>query len=343
MKTSDFDYHLPQELIAQTPAVRRDQSRLLLLERSTGETKHLKFKDLPDLLQYGDVLVLNDTKVIPARLQGNRQTGAGVEVFLLHSTENGYWRCLVNPGRKVRPGDRIFFNDELSAEIIDRNLDGTRNVKFIFDGDFQAILEKTGQVPLPPYIKRKILNPNDRERYQTIYAARAGAVAAPTAGLHFTKEILNTLGKRRIKLVYITLHVGLGTFKPVSADDIKDHQMEAEWYLISEKSAATINRSIEAGNRIVAVGTTVVRALESAWKLETDALESGSGWTNIFITPGYSFHVIDALLTNFHLPRSTLIMLVSAFADREKVLTAYEEAVRQKYRFYSYGDCMLIK
>lgn len=341
MKTSDFDYHLPEELIAQHPAARRDGSRMLHLEKSRGSLTDRQFADLPGLLQPGDVLVLNDTRVIPARLFGTRQTGARVEIFLLHERESGLWQCLVQPGRKARPGDTITIGEGFTAHIEERLADGSRLVRFDFDGDFEQQLHKHGHVPLPPYIKRNEDEKEDLDRYQTVFAERAGAVAAPTAGLHFTPIMLEQLSGMGVRIARITLHVGIGTFKPVTAEEITDHQMDAEWFEIGPEAADAINQGMESG-RVVAVGTTSVRTLESAFDKQTGGISPGAGWTRLFITPGYQFNMIDALLTNFHLPRSTLIMLVSALAGRDSVLAAYRHAVEQRYRFYSYGDCMLV-
>jgi S-adenosylmethionine:tRNA ribosyltransferase-isomerase len=341
MKTSDFEYVLPKELIAQRPAERRDESRMLVLNRAGGTTAHRQFSDFPVLLNEDDLLVLNDTRVIPARLIGKRSSGARVELFLLHPAENGLWRCLVQPGRKVRPGDTVLFGDVLKAEIVERNDDGSRDVRFIYEGDFEEVLNQVGHVPLPPYIQRDDVK-EDRERYQTVYAHRPGAVAAPTAGLHFTPEMLDQLAGKGVDVRMVTLHVGLGTFKPVTAEEVTDHRMESEWYEISSEVAEAVNSAKSEGRRIIAVGTTCVRTLESAWNQEKGELTPGTAWTDIFIYPGYRFKVVDALLTNFHLPCSTLIMLVSALAGREKILSAYQEAVEEKYRFYSYGDCMFI-
>lgn len=342
MKTSDFNYHLPQELIAQHPAEKRELSRMMILESNSGSTSCHLFREFPTMLQRGDVLVINDTKVIPARLKGNRKSGAKVELFLLHPEDNGNWRCLVNPGRKVRPGDTVEFAGKLTADIIARYEDGTRSVKFSHEGSFEEAIEVAGEIPLPPYIKREEQEKADKERYQTVYAAAPGAVAAPTAGLHFTPEILETLEAKGVEIARVTLHVGMGTFKPVSAEEVADHKMDSEWFEITTETAAIVTLAKAQGRRIIAVGTTSVRTLESAWNTEENKLDSGCRWTEIFITPGYKFKAVDALLTNFHLPCSTLIMLISAMAGRENVLAAYEKAVSEKFRFYSYGDCMFI-
>jgi S-adenosylmethionine:tRNA ribosyltransferase-isomerase len=341
MLTADFDYHLPPELIAQHPAARRDGSRMLVLARDGEGVSHRLFSDFPALLRPGDVLVINDTRVIPARLLGRKPTGAEVEIFLLNPLAGDLWRCLVNPGRKLRPGDRVLFGETMAAEIVDRHADGSRSVRFAHDGDFQTALEKVGHIPLPPYIHRAGDEPEDRERYQTVYAAQPGAVAAPTAGLHFTPELLAAVEARGARLARITLHVGIGTFRPVTAELAEEHRMEAERYEISPEAAALITGA-RPGGRIFAVGTTSVRTLESAWDDEINGIRAGSAWTSLYIRPGYAFRAVDALLTNFHLPKSTLLMLVSAFAGRERVLAAYAEAVREGYRFYSYGDCMVI-
>ena len=342
LKLADFDYELPPGMIAQHAAEPRDSSRLLLLRRSSGGLSHHVFRELPGLLERGDLLVLNDTRVIPARMLGRRSSGGRIEVLLLHRIEDDTWRCMVNPGRKIHPGDTIVFSDELSGKVIDRTEGGTRSIRFESDGDFDAVLQRTGITPLPPYIRRDEPEEGDRERYQTIYAERPGAVAAPTAGLHFTERVLGELAEHGVETVRLTLHVGPGTFRPVKVEDIDEHRMDGEWYELSEESAARINETRSAGRRVVAVGTTAVRSLESAWDGSSGRIEPGSGWTELFIRPGHRFGAVDAMLTNFHLPRSTLLMLVSAFAGRETILAAYAEAVRQGYRFYSYGDYMLI-
>ena len=342
MHASEFDYFLPPELIAQHPVVPRDASRMMLLDRSEGRVEHLAFRDLPSLLQSGDLLVANDTRVIPARLIGHRSTGARVEVLLLHCLEKQTWRCMVNPGRKVKPGDNLTFSDELTGEVLERMEGGTRSIQFVCRDDFETVLERTGQTPLPPYISRPQPDPADREKYQTVFAQQPGAVAAPTAGLHFSDSVVGQIKEHGICLARITLHVGLGTFQPVKTGEIDQHKMDNEWYEISAETAELINETKSAGRQVIAVGTTVVRTLESAWDSRNRRVKAYSGWTDLFIRPGYDFRVVDALLTNFHLPRSTLLMLVSAFAGREFTLRAYEEAIREGYRFYSYGDCMLI-
>jgi S-adenosylmethionine:tRNA ribosyltransferase-isomerase len=341
LKLSDFDYHLPQGMIAQHPIEPRDGSRMMVLRRPSG-IEHRQFRDFPSFLEPSDVLVLNDTRVIPARLLGRRSTGAQIEVLLIHPLNETTWRCMVNPGRKVRPGDTINFSPELSGEVVSRTEGGTRAIRFSFNGNFEGVLERTGLTPLPPYIKRNSPEEGDRLRYQTVYAEKAGAVAAPTAGLHFTENILEEVRSRGVRIARLTLHVGPGTFQPVKVEEIEKHRMDSEWYEVGTEAAETINAARSAGGRLVAVGTTAVRTLESVWDERSAAIMPGSGWTNLFIRPGHRFRAVDALLTNFHLPRSTLLMLVSAFAGRERILAAYEEAIRAGYRFYSYGDCMLI-
>ncbi|HUX08792.1 MAG TPA: tRNA preQ1(34) S-adenosylmethionine ribosyltransferase-isomerase QueA [Acidobacteriota bacterium] len=341
MRLSDFDYHLQQERIAQHPVEPRDSSRLMLVSRD-GRFEHRRFHDFPSFLNPGDVLVLNDTRVIPARLIGHRSSGAKIEVLLVHPLSENIWRCMVNPGRKVRPGDTIVFSDELSGEVVKRTEGGTRAIRFIHEGELEELLQHTGQTPLPPYIRRKEPEEGDRERYQTVYAEKAGAVAAPTAGLHFTEEVLGRIRSHGIDIARLTLHVGPGTFQPVKVDEIDKHRMDSEWYEVSDEAAMMINAARSAGGRIIAVGTTAVRTLETVWDNNTGSVGHGTGWTNLFIRPGYKFRAVDALLTNFHLPRSTLLMLVCAFAGRETILSAYEEAKREGYRFYSYGDCMFI-
>jgi S-adenosylmethionine:tRNA ribosyltransferase-isomerase len=338
MLLSDFDYHLPEGLIAQHPAAVRDQSRLLVLGRADGAVSHRRFFDLPEYLVSGDTMVFNDTRVIPARLIGCK-TGSGgkVEVFLLHRLAEDRWEALVRPGRKLRPETKVTFSDELACEILAVTDFGGRIVRFLYDGIFEEILDRLGETPLPPYIHSRL---TDKERYQTVYAKERGSAAAPTAGLHFTAELLEKLKSRGINLAFVTLHVGLGTFRPVSAEDITSHKMHREFYSVPPETAAIVNRTRESGGRIVAVGTTAVRTLETA--AATGRLEAGSGWTEIFIYPGYSFRMVDALITNFHLPKSTLLMLISAFAGRENVLAAYRTAVAENYRFFSFGDAMLI-
>jgi len=338
MLLTDFDYHLPDGLIAQRPLPVRDQSRLLVLGRATGAVAHRRFTDLPACLAPGDTLVFNDTRVIPARLVGVKaDTGARVEVFLLSRLTADTWEALVKPGRKLRPGAAVKFGEELTGEILAVTEFGGRVVRFVFNGVFEEILDRLGETPLPPYIRHKLA---DAERYQTVYARERGSAAAPTAGLHFTPELLAKLRQNSIEFAFITLHVGLATFRPVAVDDITRHKLHREYYFIPPAAAETINRTRERGGRIVAVGTTAVRTLETATKEGTVA--AGGGWTEIFIYPGYRFQMIDALITNFHLPRSTLLMLVSAFAGRDNILAAYREAIREQYRFFSFGDAMLI-
>ena len=341
MKTSDFFYELPEELIAQDPIKDRSASRLLHLDRKTGETKHEKFTDLPSHLREGDCLVINDTKVIPARLYGRREgTGGAVEVLLLKRLGDSSWECLVRPGRKCRPGSRLEFGEgRLRAEITDVIGDGNRIIRFEYEGIFEEILDELGEMPLPPYIKHKLA---EKDRYQTVYARVSGSAAAPTAGLHFTEELLAKIREMGVKIAHVTLHVGLGTFRPVKAEEVTDHHMHTEFYQIDTDQAALINDTRKAGGRVICVGTTSVRTLESAAD-ENGFLHAGSGDTAIFIYPGYRFKITDALITNFHLPESTLIMLVSAFAGRENVLAAYREAVEERYRFFSFGDAMMIE
>ncbi len=340
MKTSDFYYDLPPELIAQTPLERRDGSRLMTLDKATGAVGHAHFYDLPSYLKPGDCLVLNDSRVLPARLIGHRQPGGGAcEVLLLTDKGDKTWECLVRPGRKLREGAQVVFGDgELTAEIAEVLPDGNRLVKFHYDGIFLEVLERLGKMPLPPYIKAEL---QDRERYQTVYSKETGSAAAPTAGLHFTKELLAQLEDMGIKVCYVTLHVGLGTFRPVGEEDLEDHEMHKEFCTVPQETADMVNAAKRDGGRVICVGTTSCRTVES-WAGEDGTLKAGSGWTGIYIYPGYRFKVLDALVTNFHLPESTLIMLVSALAGRENVLAAYAEAVREKYRFFSFGDAMFI-
>ncbi len=340
MKTSDFYFELPKELIAQDPLDDRSASRLLVMDRETGECEHSIFKHITDYLRPGDCLVLNNTKVIPARLFGVREeTGASIEVLLLKRQADDVWETLVRPGKKARPGTRIIFGEGmLVGEVTDVVEDGNRLIRFYYDGIFEEILDALGQMPLPPYITHEL---KDRDRYQTVYAKYDGSAAAPTAGLHFTPELLGSLRDMGVVIAEITLHVGLGTFRPVKAEEITDHHMHAEFYQIDEAAAEKINRAHDGGGRVVCVGTTSCRTVESAAD-ENGHLEPCSGWTDIFIYPGYRFRVMDALITNFHLPESTLLMLVSAFAGRENILAAYEEAVRERYRFFSFGDAMFL-
>ena len=342
MKVSDFDYELPKELIAKFPVEPRDSSRLMVLHRNTGEIEHRIFRDIVEYLKPGDVLVINDTKVIPARLFGKLETGGKVELLLVRQPGPGTWEVMAKPARKLKEGKRIYFDEELEAVVKGYSGEGRRIVEFILKSnkDFMEKLEEIGHIPLPPYIEREE-KPEDREKYQTVFARKEGAVAAPTAGLHFTEELLQKLKDKGIIIKNITLHVGPGTFKPVKVENVEEHQMDYETYHVPEDTAAEINRAKEEGRRVIAVGTTVTRTLESA--AEKDGkVKPGEGSTNLFIYPGYRFKVIDALITNFHLPRSTLLMLVSAFAGRERILNAYREAVKKGYRFYSYGDAMFI-
>ena len=340
MKTSDFNYELPEELIAQEPLEDRASSRLLVLHKDTGEREHKHFQEIRDYLRAGDCLVINDTRVLPARLFGERAgTGAVIEVLLLVRRELDVWEVLVRPGRKARPGDRISFGGgRLTAEVLTIVEDGNRLVRFHYDGVFEAILEELGEMPLPPYITHKL---EDKTRYQTVYAAHDGSAAAPTAGLHFTPELLKEIEEMGVKIAHVTLHVGLGTFRPVKVDDVLDHEMHAEYYVVEEEQAAIMNEAKRNGGRIFAVGTTSTRTLESVTD-ENGVIQAKSGWTKIFIYPGYTFKAVDCLITNFHLPESTLIMLVSALAGKELVMETYAEAVRERYRFFSFGDAMLI-
>ena len=340
MKTSDFYYDLPPELIAQTPLERRDGSRLLTLDKRTGETGHGHFYDLPRLLRPGDCLVMNDSRVLPARLLGRREpTGGAAEVLLLVDRGDQVWECLVRPGRKVKPGTRLSFGEgALTAEVLETLEGGNRLIRFDYEGIFLETLERLGKMPLPPYIKEEL---NDPERYQTVYSRQVGSAAAPTAGLHFTRKLLDQIQAMGVSLCYVTLHVGLGTFRPVKEDEITDHEMHAEYCMIPQETADIINRTKQTGGRVVCVGTTSCRTIES-WAGEDGTLKASAGWTDIFIYPGYRFKVLDALVTNFHLPESTLVMLVSALAGREHILAAYEEAVRERYRFFSFGDAMFI-
>ena len=340
MKTSDFYYDLPQELIAQTPIEKRDTSRLMTLDRVSGATGHHHFYDLPDYLNPGDCLILNNSRVLPARLVGQRLPGGGIcEVLLLNDRGDKVWECLVRPGRKLRKGTRLSFgNGELTAEIVEQLEEGGRLIRFDYEGIFLETLERLGKMPLPPYIKEEL---QDQERYQTVYSKINGSAAAPTAGLHFTPELLRQIQEMGVKLCYVTLHVGLGTFRPVKAEDISEHEMHSEYCMIPEETARTINETKRNGGRVICVGTTSCRTVES-FAAEDGTLKESAGWTSIFIYPGYRFKVLDALVTNFHLPQSTLIMLVSALAGREHVLSAYEEAVKERYRFFSFGDAMFI-
>lgn len=340
MKRQDFYYDLPEELIAQDPLEDRSSSRLLVLDKKTGETQHHTFREIVNYLNPGDCLVINDTKVIPARLIGAKEeTGAKIEVLLLKRKQNDVWETLVKPGRKAKPGTKISFGDGLlKGEVIDVVDEGNRLIQFEYDGIFEEILDRLGQMPLPPYITHQL---KDKDRYNTVYAAHEGSAAAPTAGLHFTPELLEEISEKGVDIARVTLHVGLGTFRPVKVEDVENHHMHSEFYMIDEEAAEKINVTKARGGRVICVGTTSCRTIESAAD-ENGHLKACSGWTEIFIYPGYTFKVLDGLITNFHLPESTLIMLVSALAGREHVLAAYKEAVRERYRFFSFGDAMLI-
>ena len=341
MKKSDFYFDLPQELIAQDPLEDRSSSRLLCLDKNTGKTTHKIFRDVITFLKPGDCLVLNNTKVIPARLLGEREgTGAHVEVLLLKRKEKDVWETLVRPGKKCKPGTRLVFgNGLLRAEVLDTVEEGNRLIQFSYEGIFEEILDQLGEMPLPPYITHKL---KDKNRYQTVYAKHEGSAAAPTAGLHFTEELLEKVKEKGVNIAHVTLHVGLGTFRPVKVDDVEKHHMHSEFYIVEEDQAKLINDTKKAGGRVISVGTTSCRTLESATG-EDGILKAGSGWTEIFIYPGYHFKMIDGLITNFHLPESTLLMLVSALAGKETIMHAYEVAVQEKYRFFSFGDaCILI-
>ena len=337
MLVTDFDYDLPQELIAQHPMEPRDHSRLLVVDKKTGEIEHKHFYDLVNYLKPGDVLVFNDTRVIPARLHGTKDTGAHVEVFLLTRRDATDWQILVRPGKKLQVGAKINFSDELSCEVIEHTDFGGRVVRFKYDGIFEEILDRLGETPLPPYITAPL---EDKERYQTVYNRERGSAAAPTAGLHFTKELLQKIKEIGCEEVFVTLHVGLGTFRPVSEAKIEDHKMHKEFYTVSQEAADAVNKAKAEGRRIIAVGTTAVRTLEAAGA--DGQLHAGSSWTNIFIYPGYKFRLVDDLVTNFHLPQSTLLMLVSTLSTREIMLQTYKKAVEEKYRFFSFGDAMFI-
>lgn len=339
MKTKDFWYDLPEELIAQTPLEKRDTSRLLVMDRNSGEISHKHFFDIIDYLKPGDCLVMNDSRVLPARLLGHRPTGGAVEVLLLRDLGDKCWECLCKPGRKMQVGNEVIFGDgELKATVTAVKEDGNRIVEFHYEGIFLEVLERLGKMPLPPYIKAEL---QDQERYQTVYSRAVGSAAAPTAGLHFTNELLEQIREKGIRTAFVTLHVGLGTFRPVKADNILEHHMHSELCMIGEETAAVLNETRQKGGRIICVGTTSCRTLESLVN-EDGSFEAKSAWTEIFIYPGYQFKAMNGLITNFHLPESTLVMLVSAFAGREHVLHAYEHAVEQKYRFFSFGDAMCI-
>ena len=339
MKTHDFWYELPEELIAQTPLEKRDTSRLLVLDKATGEIDHRHFYDIIDCLQPGDCLVMNDSRVLPARLLGQRPTGGAVELLLLRDLGDKRWECLAKPGRKLQIGQQVIFgNGELTATIADVCEDGNRIVEFHYEGIFLEVLERLGKMPLPPYIKAEL---NDQERYQTVYSRQVGSAAAPTAGLHFTNELLEKIRQKGVKTAFVTLHVGLGTFRPVKAESISEHHMHSELCMLSQETADVLNETKQNGGRIICVGTTSCRTLESLVN-EDGTFGAASRWTDIFIFPGYQFKAMDGLITNFHLPESTLVMLVSAFAGREQVLNAYQEAVKERYRFFSFGDAMFI-
>ena len=349
MHINDFDYDLPQELIAQTPAEKRDFSRLMVVHRSTGEVEHKHFYDIIDYLKEGDCLILNNSKVLPARLYGKKEgTGANIEFLLIKRIEGDTWETMVRPGKRLKPGDTVSFSDDklFRAHIIDYGDDGTRIVKFEYEGIFLERLEELGKMPLPPYIEREN-NSEDKERYQTVYAKNEGSVAAPTAGLHFTEELLEKAKAKGVKLAYVTLHVGIGTFRPVKVENIEEHHMHFEEYYVDEETADTINQTILAGGRIVSVGTTSTRTVESAAEFDEASgkylVKAGHGSTGIFIYPGYEFKIIKSLITNFHLPKSTLLMLISALYNREDILRVYKIAVEERYRFFSYGDAMFIE
>ncbi|MDS1003657.1 tRNA preQ1(34) S-adenosylmethionine ribosyltransferase-isomerase QueA [Clostridium sporogenes] len=341
MKVKDFDFYLPEELIAQHPMEKRDEARLLVLNKETGEIEHKIFKNILDYLKPNDCLVLNDTRVLPARLIGAKEeTGGKMEFLLLKRKEKDVWETLVKPGKRAQIGTKfIFGNGELKAEVIGMGEEGSRIVKFYYEGIFEEILDQLGQMPLPPYIKEKL---DDKEMYQTVYSKEQGSAAAPTAGLHFTEELLEKIKEKGVKLAFLTLHVGLGTFRPVKVEDIQDHVMHSEYYKMDPKTAEIINTTKENGGRVIAVGTTSCRTLETIGDEEGKVREQ-SGWTDIFVYPGYKYKVVDALITNFHLPQSTLLMLVSALAGRDKIMNAYNTAVEKEYRFFSFGDAMFIK
>ena len=341
MRTDDFDFELPEELIAQTPIKNRDQSRMLVLDKKTGEIEHKHFNNILDYLNENDVLVLNDTKVMPARLYGQKEeTNALIEILLLKEKTNNTWECLVKPAKRVKIGTVVNFGDGiLKAKCIEIKDEGIRVFKLMYDGILYEILDKLGEMPLPPYIHEKL---KDKDRYQTVYAKNIGSAAAPTAGLHFTKELLEKVKEKGITVLYITLHVGLGTFRPVNVEDVTKHKMHSEFYMMSKETAEILNKAKKNNQRIISVGTTTTRTLETIMNLY-DEFRECSGWTSIFIYPGYEFKAIDSLITNFHLPKSTLLMLVSALAGKDKIMKAYHEAVKEKYRFFSFGDSMFIK
>lgn len=342
MNTADFDFHLPEELIAQTPLEKRDSSRLLIVDRETGQFSDQHFDNIIDQLEPGDALVMNNTRVLPARLYGTKpETGGHVELLLLKNTQGDFWEVLAKPAKRLRVGTRVSFGDgRLTATVTEELEHGGRIVRFDYQGIFLEVLESLGEMPLPPYIHEKL---EDRERYQTVYAKENGSAAAPTAGLHFTEELLDKMAAKGVKLVYLTLHVGLGTFRPVSVDNLEEHEMHSEFYSLSEEAAETLRQVKANGHRIIAVGTTSIRTLETIGSKFEGQIQADSGWTNIFIKPGYQWKIVDAFSTNFHLPKSTLVMLVSAFAGRQLTLQAYEHAIAERYRFFSFGDAMFIK
>ena len=341
MKTSDFDFYLPEELIAQHPLEKRDYSRLMVLDKATGEIEHKHFYDVLDYLNEGDTLVLNNTRVMPARLIGEKvESGGKIEFLLLKRIEGDKWECLAKPGKRAKIGTEFTFGSgKLKCKVVDIVEEGNRIIEFSYDGIFEQVLDELGEMPLPPYITERL---DDRERYQTVYSKEQGSAAAPTAGLHFTKELLEKVKEKGVNIAYVTLHVGLGTFRPVKVDDVNEHVMHSEFYQLDEENANIINETKKRGNKIISVGTTSTRTLETIGD-ENGFVKAQSGWTNIFIYPGYKFKVVDNLITNFHLPESTLIMLVSALAGKEKVMNAYNEAVKERYRFFSFGDAMFIQ
>ena len=340
MELSEFNYELPEELIAQTPIEKRDESRLMILDKNTGKIEHKIFKDIIDYLEPGDCLVRNNTRVIPARLYGKKETGANVEFLLLNNIEGDKWECLAKPGKRAKIGTIFTFGEgKLKCKVVDIVEEGNRVIEFIYDGIFEQVLDELGEMPLPPYITERL---EDRERYQTVYSKEKGSAAAPTAGLHFTEELLQKVKEKGVNIAYVTLHVGLGTFRPVKVDDVNEHVMHSEFYHLEEEDAKIINDTKKNGGKIISVGTTSTRTLETIGD-ENGMVRAQSGWTNIFIYPGYEFKVVDKLITNFHLPESTLIMLVSALSGKEKVMNAYNEAVKERYRFFSFGDSMIIK
>ncbi|NFH91409.1 tRNA preQ1(34) S-adenosylmethionine ribosyltransferase-isomerase QueA [Clostridium botulinum] len=341
MNVKDFDFYLPEELIAQHPLEKRDTSRLMVLDKETGEISHKNFYDIIDYLNEGDTLVLNNTRVMPARLIGEKEgTGGKIEFLLLKRVDKDRWECLAKPGKSARVGRQFTFGDgKLKAEVVEVKENGNRIVEFYYEGIFEEVLDSLGEMPLPPYIHERL---EDRERYQTVYSKENGSAAAPTAGLHFTEELLHKIKEKGINIAYVTLHVGLGTFRPVKVETIEDHEMHSEYYHLSKEDAEVINETKKRGNRVISVGTTSTRTLETIADEDGNVKET-SGWTNIFIYPGYKFKVVDRLITNFHLPESTLIMLVSTLAGKEHVMNAYEEAVKERYRFFSFGDAMFIK